>query len=262
MAEPDGVYALRYAYRTESVRGEHFYGHDPDCLAPWPIDYYIWAICRGDEVVLLDAGFTPDEARRRGSRPYLETPAGLVRRLGRSPAQVSAIVLSHLHYDHAGNLADFPDATVILQRCEYDFWRSPMGSRGAYAHLCNPADLTELADRQRRGLLRLVDGDWDLDGAVSGHHVGGHTPGTQVLRVAAERPVVLASDASHFYENIDADRPYGVVHELAGMYAAFDRIAALAGPDGVVVPGHDPAVRARHPATPHHDGLVHPISYL
>ncbi|WP_024873902.1 N-acyl homoserine lactonase family protein [Saccharomonospora piscinae] len=262
MTDQDGVYALRYAYRTASVRGEHFYGHDDRATNPWPIDYFVWAICRGDDVTLFDAGFSRAEAARRGRRPYLGTPAELIGRLGFRAGQVSTVVLSHLHYDHTGTLADFPAATVVLQRAEYDFWRSPLAARGGYRHLLNAADLAELERRERRGLLRLVDGDWTLDPAVTGHLVGGHTAGLQVLRVATTPPVVLAADASHFYDNIDCDHPYAVVHELAGMYAAFDRVRALAGERGVVVPGHDPAVKQRHPALPGQDGLIHPISYF
>lgn len=261
MSEPDGVYALRYAHRTASVRGEHFYGHPADCLAPWPIDYYLWAICRGEDVVLFDTGFTAAEAKRRGHRTYLASPAELLRMLGREPEQISTVVLSHLHYDHTGGLAGFPGATVVLQRREYEFWHSPIAARGAYAHLSNPDDLALLRRRESEGSLSLVDGDWRLDDRVGAHLVGGHTPGIQVLRVEAARPVVLAADASHFYANIDGDAPYGVVHELAAMYSAFDRIRDLTG-DGIVVPGHDPAVRRHHRAVAGRDGLVHLISTL
>lgn len=261
MAEPDGVYALRYAHRTVSVKGEHFYGHPDDCRAGWPIDYYVWAICRGDDVVLLDTGFTRAEGIRRGHRDHLASPAELVELLGRDRNQVSTIVLSHLHYDHTGTLADFPGATVVLQEREFGFWQTPMAARGGYVHLANPGDLAELQRRRSNGTLSLVDGDWELDDRISGHLTGGHTPGTQILRVAATPPVVLAADASHFYANYEDDAPYGVVHELAGMYTAFDRIRELAG-DGIVVPGHDPAVRRRHPAVDGRDGLIHLITEL
>jgi glyoxylase-like metal-dependent hydrolase (beta-lactamase superfamily II) len=58
-------------------------------------------------------------------------------------------------------------------------------------------------------------------------------------------PVVLASDATHFYANLQEDRPFAIVHSLPGMYAAFDRVRALAGgDDDRIVPGHDPLVLA------------------
>jgi glyoxylase-like metal-dependent hydrolase (beta-lactamase superfamily II) len=71
-------------------------------------------------------------------------------------------------------------------------------------------------------------------------------------------PLVLASDATHFYANLQEDRPFAIVHSLPGMYAAFDRVRALAGgDDDRIVPGHDPLVLARHPAAgPGLEGLA------
>jgi glyoxylase-like metal-dependent hydrolase (beta-lactamase superfamily II) len=246
-----GVYALRYAYRSESVRGEHFYGHDHNCHGEFPIDYYVWAICRDKDVVLVDAGFTPDTARRRGARVYLDTPAATLKSLGRTPEDVSHVVLSHLHYDHTGTLPDFPNAVVLLQRAELDFWTGPYARRGAYPHLIEETDLNHLKDREAAGTLRLLDGDTELEGGIRIHRVGGHTPGLQIVSVdTGAGTVVLAADASHFYENYEADKPYAIVHELPAMYDAFDTIRRLAGPGGIFVPGHDPLVRSRHKALP------------
>lgn len=248
---PDGVYALRYATRDASVRGEHFYGLPDDCMGPWPIHYYTWAVLQGGSTVVFDAGFTPAEAERRGNREYVATPLELLAGLGVAPDEVQHLALSHLHYDHTGYAESFPSATVHVQREELDFWRSPMGARGAYAHLLNRDDLEALGRLEAAGRLRTAVDDVQLTDRISLHLVGGHTAGTQVMRVETEDgPVVLASDASHFYANIEADHPYGVVHELPRMYRAFDRLYALAGSEGVVVPGHDPRVADRHVVLP------------
>ena len=69
---------------------------------------------------------------------------------------------------------------------------------------------------------------------------------------------MLASDAAHFYANLEQDRPFAIVHSLPGMYAAFDRVRALAGGDDErIVPGHDPLVFERfQAATPELAGLA------
>ena len=256
------VYALRYAYREESVRGEHFFGHDDACHAPMPIDYYVWAVVGDDSVALVDTGFTRETATQRGGRTYLADPAELLAYIGVDAADVGTVVLTHLHYDHSGNVAQFPGAEVILQRRELDFWSSDVAGRGAFAHLLDRDDLAVVHAAHEEGRLRLLDGgDRELLPGLSVHHVGGHTPGMQVVRVETRGgPVVLASDASHFYENIEQDRPYGIVDHLPSMYAAFDRINELAG-DGRVVAGHDPLVRERFPAEPGLSGLVHRIDH-
>lgn len=247
MTAPDGVYALRYAFRTESFKGEHFHGYSADCHDRWPIDYYAWVIVREGRPWVFDTGFTREEASRRGARTYLGSPIELLAGLGFAPEEVPVVVLSHLHYDHTGHIADYPRARVVLQRREWEFWTGPLSERGVYAHFRPEADLALLRRLVDDGRVDLVDGDTGIGPGMTAHLVGGHTAGTQVMRVATEDgPVVLASDASHFYANVEEDRPYGAVHHLDEMYAAFDALRMLAGPDGVVVPGHDPRVRDRH----------------
>jgi hypothetical protein len=65
---------------------------------------------------------------------------------------------------------------------------------------------------------------------------------------SAAGPIVLASDATHFYENMDSCRPFPIVLDVGAMLQGFGRLRELASPDGVVVPGHDPRVLDRHPA--------------
>jgi hypothetical protein len=71
----------------------------------------------------------------------------------------------------------------------------------------------------------------------------------------AQGIVVLAADASHFFENVADDKPFAVHHDLPGMYSAFDHMRAAAT-SGLVVPGHDPKLFDRFPALPGHEGRV------
>lgn len=242
------VYAIRFAHRGASTRAEHFYRGDPCGDQPLPIDYFVWVAVSPDAVVLVDAGFTPETAARRGGRDYLQSPMETMQALSIDPAAVAHLVVTHLHYDHVGHVRDFPAAQVLLQRAEYDFWTSPMAQRGEYPHLSEPDDLAYLANQLRAGRLQLVEGEHTVVPGVTLHEVGGHTPGLQVVRVQTARGhVVLASDATHFYENIERDRPYSIVDRLPSMYAAFDTVRALADDDQLVVPGHDPLVLERFP---------------
>jgi glyoxylase-like metal-dependent hydrolase (beta-lactamase superfamily II) len=247
MTAPDGVYALRYAYRTESFKGEHFHGYAADCHDQWPIDYYTWVIVRDAVPYVFDTGFTRAEAEARGARTYLGSPIELLGELGFAAADVPVVVLSHLHYDHTGHLADYPNARVLVQRSEVEFWEGPLSHRGAYVHLRPHDDLVALRTLVDGGRVDLLDGDAEVAPGITVHLVGGHTAGTQVVRAeTSDGPVVLASDASHFYANVEEDRPYGAVHHLDLMYRAFDTLHELAGETGVIVPGHDPLVRSKH----------------
>ncbi|MFI7616132.1 N-acyl homoserine lactonase family protein [Nonomuraea terrae] len=254
---PYELYAIRYAHRDVSVRGEHFYGHDPGCQDPCPIDYYVWAAVSESDVVVVDAGFTEETAERRGDRHYLRSPVETLAALGVDAGRVGHLVLSHLHYDHTGHMADFPAARIVVQRAELAFWTGPHAHRGKHPHLANPDDVAFLVRENFAGRVTQPDGDHEVLPGVGVHHVGGHTPGLQVVRVrTAAGHAVVASDASHFYANIEGDRPYGIVTCLPAMYDAFDRVRALADSAELIVAGHDPLVLDRYPAVPGLEGYA------
>jgi glyoxylase-like metal-dependent hydrolase (beta-lactamase superfamily II) len=73
--------------------------------------------------------------------------------------------------------------------------------------------------------------------------------GLQVVRVATRRGwLVLASDASHFYANMEQARPFPIVWSVADMLDGYARLRALAESAAHIIPGHDPLVLERYPA--------------
>jgi glyoxylase-like metal-dependent hydrolase (beta-lactamase superfamily II) len=253
------VFAIRYAHR-EAVRSEHFYDPSPPDPhdAPMAMDYFLWLITGDGGPVVVDAGFRPETAKRRG-REVVADPIDVLARLGVDAAEVRDVVLTHLHYDHSGYLAAFPSARFWVQDAELAFWTGRYAGRGAIGHTVEPPDIVALVRLNFERRVRFVDGDEAMAPGITLHRVGGHAPGLQVVRVeTAGGPIVLASDATHFYANLQEDRPFAIVHSLPAMYAAFDRIRALAGgDDDRIVPGHDPLVLERYaPPRPDLAGLA------
>lgn len=243
------VLAVPYAVRS-GVRGQHFLGHDDRSQETHPTAYYVWLALSDRDVVLVDAGIGPGRAATVPGLHYTGSPVALLAAAGVAPEDVGWSVLTHLHYDHTGTVAELPRATYVVQRSEWAYWTGPDARRITRERwLCAPGDLDHLAAAGDAGRRRDVDGDADLLPGLSVHLVGGHTAGMQVVRLrTAAGHVVLASDASHFYENLADDRPAPILHCMPGVYRAFDRVAELAdGPD-LVVPGHDPEVLERFPA--------------
>jgi glyoxylase-like metal-dependent hydrolase (beta-lactamase superfamily II) len=244
------VYAVRYAHR-EARKAEHFYGPEPPDPhdAPMAMDYFLWAIVGDGAPVVVDAGFTAETAKRRG-REIVADPIGTLAELGVDAAEVRDVVLTHLHYDHSGHLAAFPKARFWVQDSELAFWTGRHAARGEIGRTVEPPDIVELVRLNFERRVRFVSGDEPMADGVGLHLVGGHAPGLQIVTVATDAgPVVLASDAAHFYANLALDRPFAIVHSLPGMYDAFDRVRALArGDDGRIVPGHDPLVLERYDA--------------
>jgi glyoxylase-like metal-dependent hydrolase (beta-lactamase superfamily II) len=98
--------------------------------------------------------------------------------------------------------------------------------------------------------VQLHDGDWEYAPGISVHLIGGHTPGIQVVRVNTRRgAVVLASDTTHYYENMETGRPFVTTHDAAKVLAGFATLQKLAESPKHIVPGHDPLVMQRYPAS-------------
>ena len=257
MTEPAiyAVYAVKYATR-EARRGEHFYLGDPHD-GPMSMDYFVWAAVSPEQTVVVDVGFTAAVAARR-SRTHLRTPMDGLRLIGIDAAQVRHVILTHLHYDHVGNLDGFPAATFHVQESEMAFWTGRHAGRGHFRALVEPEDVLFLVRENFARRVLYVRETAEIVPGITVHRVGGHAAGLQVVRVPTARGnVVLASDATHYYANIDEDRPFSLVHALPEMYDAFDTVRALTDSPAHIIPGHDPLVMERYQAAgPGLDGIA------
>ncbi len=257
------ITALKYAEYVGTV-GHYFYGSAADPHdAPWPIDYFVWLLRSDDGSepdIVIDTGYTAEVAAKRG-RTHLRTPAEALDGVGCDAAAVQTVILSHLHYDHVGDISPFAAARFVVQDREMAFWTGRYASRKEFRSVMEVDDVVALVRANYDGRLLFVDGDDDVAPGVSVHHVGGHSAGLQAIRVATRQgPVVLATDAAHFYANLEGDVPFAILHDLAGMYGAFDRLRKLAGRTGIVVPGHDPRLFERFVPVAGREGVAVQIS--
>jgi glyoxylase-like metal-dependent hydrolase (beta-lactamase superfamily II) len=237
-------YGHRVATRAESYLNFHLYG-EPD--AGLDIDYYFWVIRDGGRVVLVDTGFAPEAGDRR-RRAHYGTPVQALPALGIEPDDVGAIVITHAHWDHVGNVRQFPRAQLVMTEAEYAFWTSPLAARAHFAAHAEPTEIALLEKAREEDRLTLFTGQHTLGTGIELIEVGGHTPGELIASVATPDggAAVLASDALHFYEEIERDRPFAILADLPAMYRAYDTLAQLARqPRTNLVAGHDPLVRTR-----------------
>ncbi|WP_052460786.1 N-acyl homoserine lactonase family protein [Microbacterium gorillae] len=236
------VIALRFAHlngtRSHLFHCNHYFGPD----GPQDADFFFWVIRDGQRTVLLDCGF--DRARGEArNRPQDTDPLELLDRVGVDPADVSLIIVSHMHYDHVGNLALFPNARVVMSRAEYDYWTRPgILDRTLNSKVVDAEDIEAVQTLQALGRLALIDADSEVAPGIHLTVLGGHTPGQLITEVTtAAGTLVLASDASHFVEEYAEDRPFCLFHDLDVLHAGYAELRDRAArADTVVVPGHDP----------------------
>lgn len=254
--EPFELFAIRYAHHAGRRAADNFIGGDPHEAAS-PLDYFVWLARRSDRLFVIDTGFAEGEAAARG-RQLVRRPAAGLAALGVEAGAVETVILTHLHYDHAGTLGDFPRARFHLQEREMGF---AAGRAMCHAHLRHSfavEDVVALVRRLYAGAVVFHEGDAELAPGLTLHRIGGHTPGLQAVRVWTRRGwVVLASDASHLYAHMEQGRPFPTVENVADMLEGHKRLYALADSAAHIVPGHDPLVMRRYaPPAPALDGLA------
>jgi len=255
MSEAYKVYAIKYAER-DARRPEHFLGGDPHDV-PMPMDYFVWAVVGRTQTWVVDTGFGATDATRR-KRTLVRTASDGLAIVGIDASTVTDVILTHLHYDHVGGFDQFPAARFHLQDREMAFATGRHMTRSTFSHAFTASHIADVVLAVHESRVVFHDGDDELVPGLSVHLIGGHTDGLQVVRVVTEGGVVvLASDASHYYENMDTARPFPIVFDVGAMVEGYDRLRRLAGPAGVIVPGHDPDVLRRFPvAAPGLDGIA------
>lgn len=240
------VHALKYADRNSRTRADSFMfadNHD----APHDMDYFIWVLRRGDETILVDTGYDSKEADRR-DRAIIREPAAALAEIGIRAEDITTIIVTHLHYDHAGGLEQFPNATIHLQAAEMAYATGPCMCHDVLQmpftadHVCNAIK------RVYSGRCVFHEGDGEVTEGVTVHCLGGHSRGLQAVRVKTDVGwMCLASDAAHYYENAFLRKPFPIVVDLENMLNGFTRLGKLASYRELIVPGHDPLVTKLFP---------------
>ncbi|MEM9902153.1 MAG: N-acyl homoserine lactonase family protein [Pseudomonadota bacterium] len=235
------VFAVKYADRNARTRTDSFV-FDDNHNAPHPMDYFIWVLRSGDRTILVDSGYDAAEAAAR-DRPILRDPRDALKPLGIAAEAITDLVVTHLHYDHAGGLHLFPNARLHMQEAEMVYATGPCMCHDVLRMPFTGAHVCEAVRRLYGGKLTFYAGDAELAEGVTLHRIGGHSRGLQAVRVRTRAGwLVLASDASHFYENFWYGKPFPIVVDLQDMLDGFDTLRCLASRPELIVPGHDPLV--------------------
>jgi glyoxylase-like metal-dependent hydrolase (beta-lactamase superfamily II) len=200
-----------------------------------------WLVRTADATILYDTGLSPralpglvrDDPLARFTDADLHVHR--LDSIGLEVSDVDMVVLSHLHYDHAGGAFLFPKSELVAQKDEYSYAQYPAPFFAGFYYKKN-FDLPGYT-------WRLLDGDTELAPGVTALRTDGHTPGHQSLLVQLPEtgPVILAGDCCYWQEHLDTERPPGVVWNPTLAMHSIKRLKTLARlTGGRVFPGHDP----------------------
>ena len=205
------------------------------------------ALVEGPEKILVDTSFLSVERtwqirRRKITRSPAQDLTAALAAAGAHPEEIATVILTHLHYDHAGNNQLFPRARFFVQREELRYALAPT-SFDATAYFAPSLGITPdyLGTK-----FELLDGDAQIADGVRVITTSGHTPGHQsVLVDTAAGRYCIAGDAVMWYENLERNIPPGIHTSTIDCMASMARITREADH---VLPGHDPKVFERSPA--------------
>ncbi len=248
---PFRAIAVRYGERATTLADAYYrwssYG-EPD--GPLDMSYYFWVLHPvedpGGAPIVIDTGFEPGRGERMGRR-CLCPPGEALHRLGIDPGRVERLIVSHMHYDHIGNLDLFSRARISISETEFRFWtEDELAARAHFASHTDPAGVQQLREAHAAGRVDFIGGRAEIAPGLVALEVGGHAPGQLVFEVAGETgPLALATDAVHYEAELVSERPFAVFCDLAGVYRAYDTIRSMMSSGATLVPGHDPLVMDR-----------------
>jgi len=200
--------------------------------------------------VLVDSGFYRAKLFKQWKVRDFIKPSEAISKLGLKAEDITDVIVTHMHWDHAGGMDLFPKARIWIQQDEYVYYTGeawqPEGSHGGI----DSEDVMALVKANTEGRVRFVQGDDQeaIDG-IRFYTGGRHTYASQYVGVRAKvGTVIIASDNCYLYENLDKRVAIAQTLDAASNLKAQDRMKQLASTSRLIVPGHDPAVFTRFPA--------------
>jgi glyoxylase-like metal-dependent hydrolase (beta-lactamase superfamily II) len=241
------VYAIRYATIPDfPVAG---LVKDADRERKMDIAMMVWLVRGNGRNILVDSGFYRDQFFKQWAVRDFVKPSEAVGMLGLKPEEITDVIITHMHWDHADGVDLFPQARIWVQKDEYAYYTGDAWQQKGKHGGIDPDDVLAVVKLNVAGRVGLVNGDaQEIIPGIACYTGGKHTFQSQYVSVSTQAgTVVLASDNMYLYENLDKHVPIAASLDFDSNLRAQDRMKQLAASPRLIIPGHDPAVFARFP---------------
>jgi len=239
------IYAIRYATLPNFPVAELVAGADPD--RKMDIAMMIWLVRGNGRNILVDSGFYDERFFKEWHVEDFVKPSATLKPLGLKPEDITDVVITHMHWDHADGMDLFPNARIWIQTQELEYYAGEAWQSKETHGGIDRDDVLTLVRLNTQGKVGMVNGDaQEIISGVTCYTGGRHTYASQYLGVNTSAGiVVLASDNMYLYENLEKHVPIAATLDPVLNLRAQDRMKQLAASPGLIIPGHDPAVLAK-----------------
>lgn len=241
------IYAIRYATLPGFPVAALVKGADP--ARKLDIAMAVWLVRGNGRTVLVDSGFYRDQFLKQWTVKDFMKPSEAVAQFGVKPEDVTDVIITHMHWDHADGMDLFPKAKIWIQKDEYNYYTGEAWQQKNTHGGIDPDDVMAAVKLNLAGRLVLVNGDaQEILPGITCYTGGKHTWQSQYVGVnTKDGTVVLASDNMYLYENLEKHAPIAQTLDADSNLKAQDRMKQLAAKPSLIIPGHDPAEFEKFP---------------
>ena len=242
------VYALSYGVYPNFPVSALLEGADKERKID--LQMMIWLIKGpGRRNILVDTGCYHENVVKGKGITNLIKASEAIAKLGLSATDITDVIITHMHWDHADGMDLFPNAKIWIQKDEYTYYTGAAWQPGGKSGGIEPVDVLTLVKLNTEHKVNLVDGDdREIIDGIKVYTGGRHTYASQYVSVrTASGTVVIASDNMYLYENLEKHAPIAQTFDPDSNLRAQDRMKQMASRPDLIVPGHDPAVFIKFP---------------
>jgi glyoxylase-like metal-dependent hydrolase (beta-lactamase superfamily II) len=243
------IFAIRYAAFRDANVSQFVAGADKD--RKLDIAFMFWLLRGNGGNILVDSGFYREQFFRQWKVTGYVKPSEAIAGAGLKPDDITDIIITHMHWDHADGMDLFPKARIWIQKEELEYYAGTAWQARTTHGGIDPEDVLAAVKLNTQGRVGLVNGDaQEVLPGITCYTGGKHTYASQFVGVnSAAGTVILASDNMYLYENLEKHVPIAATLDAGSNLRAQDRMKQLAANPHLIIPGHDPAVMKNFPET-------------